>query len=79
MQKVTGKQSIYLVDDLPAELDSEHRYYLCRVLEKMQCQVFITSVEADALTNCWSASTPMTVFHVKHGQLDHTPGPDSDR
>ncbi|OOV87370.1 DNA replication/repair protein RecF [Oceanospirillum linum] len=75
MQKVTGKQSIYLVDDLPAELDSEHRNYLCQVLEEMQCQVFITSVEADALIQSWSASTPMTVFHVKHGELDHTPGP----
>ncbi|WP_086480007.1 DNA replication/repair protein RecF [Oceanospirillum sanctuarii] len=75
MQKVTGKQSIYLVDDLPAELDSEHRIYLCRVLEEMQCQVFITSVEADALIDSWSASTPMNVFHVKHGQLEHTRNP----
>ena len=79
MQKLTGKQSIYLVDDLPAELDSEYRNYLCQVLETMQCQVFITSVEADALTDCWSASTPMTMFHVKHGQLDHTPGSDTSR
>ena len=79
MQKITGKQSIYLVDDLPAELDGDHRSYLCRVLESMQCQVFITSVEADLLTDLWSAATPINVFHVKHGRTDHTPGDDTNR
>lgn len=69
LQKMTGKQCVYLVDDLPAELDGEHRKYLCQVLEKMQCQVFITSVESDSLTECWSEQTPLTVFHVKHGEV----------
>lgn len=69
LQKLTGKQCVYLVDDLPAELDGEHRKYLCRVLEQMQCQVFITSVESDSLINCWSEQTPLTVFHVKHGEV----------
>ena len=69
LQKLTGKQCVYLVDDLPAELDSEHRQSLCQVLEQMQCQVFITSVEPDALASNWSAETELTMFHVEHGDI----------
>ena len=72
LQKLTGKQCVYLVDDLPAELDLEHRKYLCRVLEKMQCQVFITSVDQDALAACWSEHTPLSLFHVEHGKVTPT-------
>lgn len=69
MQTLNGKQSIYLIDDLPAELDHSHRASLCRVLEQMQCQAFISSVEADSITRVWSASAPLTLFHVEQGQI----------
>ena len=38
-------QCIYLVDDLPSELDEHHRKALCRLLEDLNCQVFITCVD----------------------------------
>jgi len=79
LQKLTGKQCVYLVDDLPAELDSEHRRYLCRVLEQMQCQVFITSVEPDSLAESWSEQTDISMFHVKHGQVEHIGCDDRNR
>ncbi|KAA0010664.1 DNA replication/repair protein RecF [Billgrantia pellis] len=66
LEQTTGRRCLYLVDDLPAELDAEHRRVFCRLLEAMQCQAFITSVEHDALAETWQSHTPLTMFHVKH-------------
>ncbi|WP_227369264.1 DNA replication/repair protein RecF [Halomonas sp. M20] len=69
LEAVTGRRCIYLIDDLPAELDRHHRHVFCKWLEKMQCQVFITSVEYESLLGLWQKATSITMFHVKHGQL----------
>ncbi len=60
---------VYLVDDLPSELDEDHRSRLCGMLEKMDAQVFITCVDKSALDNVWSAETEIKMFHVEHGVL----------
>lgn len=65
LEQTTGRSCLYLVDDLPAELDAEHRRVFCRLLESMRCQAFITSVEHDALLGPWESHTPTAVFHVK--------------
>ncbi|MCE8017254.1 DNA replication/repair protein RecF [Halomonas sp. MCCC 1A17488] len=65
LERVTGHGCLYLIDDLPAELDAEHRRVFCRLLESMRCQAFITSVEHDALVGSWNSHTPMAMFHVK--------------
>ncbi|UYG03776.1 DNA replication/repair protein RecF [Halomonas sp. LR3S48] len=65
LEQSTGRSCLYLVDDLPAELDAEHRRVFCRLLESMRCQAFITSVEHDALVGPWESHTPIAVFHVK--------------
>jgi DNA replication and repair protein RecF len=70
-ETMTGRTCIYLIDDLPAELDSAHQSTFCDWLERMHCQVFITSVDPNALTNNWRATTPVSRFHVKqssHGE-----------
>ena len=64
---------VYLVDDLPSELDERHRKSLCRLLEDLQCQVFITCVEAHVLMDGWRTETPVAVFHVEHGQITQDP------
>ena len=61
-----GRHCVYLIDDLPAELDDYHQQRFCELLESMQCQAFITSVEPNALHNRWLPDTPVTMFHVKH-------------
>ncbi|TDX28772.1 DNA replication and repair protein RecF [Modicisalibacter xianhensis] len=72
LEALTGRTCIYLIDDLPAELDIEHRQAFCRWLERMQCQVFITSVEREALAGLWQPETAVAMFHVKQGRLvDH--------
>lgn len=66
-------QCIYLVDDLPSELDEQHRKALCRLLEDLQCQVFITCVDKELLRDGWQTDTPVAMFHVEHGRItqDH--------
>ena len=60
---------VYLVDDLPSELDEGHRASLCRLLEDLQCQVFITCVDSDVLKQGWRPETPVAMFHVEHGTV----------
>ncbi|MEC9482047.1 MAG: DNA replication/repair protein RecF [Halomonas sp.] len=72
LEALTGRTCVYLIDDLPAELDLSHRRAFCRWLERMQCQVFVTSVERAALDGLWQPETPLAMFHVKQGRLaDH--------
>ncbi|MCY1287374.1 DNA replication and repair protein RecF [compost metagenome] len=62
-------QCIYLVDDLPSELDEHHRRALCRLLDELNCQVFITCVDHELLRDGWRADTPVAMFHVEHGRI----------
>ncbi len=80
-KELSGKQCVFLVDDLPSELDIPHRLALCQLFQKMNCQTFITCVEKEALENCWLPETEVKMFHVKHGQitLDDNPGQQSIR
>lgn len=66
LERTAQRHCIYLIDDLPAELDEHNRYQFCGLIEDMQCQAFITSVEPSALRNAWRADTPVDMFHVKH-------------
>jgi DNA replication and repair protein RecF len=65
----TQRKCIYLIDDLPAELDSQHRKALCSLLEAMGCQVFVTCVDHQDLLGCWSDEIKVNVFHVEHGTI----------
>ena len=68
-------QCIYLVDDLPSELDDQHRLALCRLLEQLNCQVFITCVDSNVLREGWREDTPVSMFHVEHGAIAQVHGP----
>lgn len=68
-------QCIYLVDDLPSELDDQHRLALCRLLEQLNCQVFITCVDSGVLKEGWRDDTPVSMFHVDHGAIAQVHGP----
>lgn len=64
------QQCLFLVDDLPSELDAPNRNRLCGLFQRMKCQTFITCVEKDALSACWLPETEVRMFHVKHGQIE---------
>jgi DNA replication and repair protein RecF len=70
LQSSVNRHCVYLIDDLPAELDEYHRQRFCELLEAMQCQAFITSVEPTALNNRWLSGTAVHMFHVKHSEQE---------
>jgi len=64
------QQCIYLIDDLPAELDQEHRKALSKLLEELNCQAFITGTDKETLLEGWQMDTPVAMFHVEHGRIN---------
>ncbi len=70
LSEVTGNKCIFLIDDLPSELDALHRKALCHLLQQMRCQVFITCVDKELLTDCWLPDVDCKMFHVKQGQVE---------
>ncbi len=63
----TGRRSILLVDDLPAELDNEHRQQLLEMLWRTNAQLFVTVTEPGLVDlSPWESSK---VFHVEHGTV----------
>lgn len=66
--QTTGRPCIYLLDDLAAELDADHRDRLCKLLTSLNCQLFITSVDKETFANNWRGMD-VKVFHVEQGAL----------
>ncbi len=69
LNELTGKTCVYLVDDLPAELDLSRRQALCKQLAKIKSQVFITATDPESLQGCWEKGTNVKWFHVEQGRL----------
>jgi len=63
-----GIDSVLLVDDLPAELDSERRGRFLEALRRLETQVFVTATEAELITNR-EAWDQRKMFQVDHGQV----------
>lgn len=63
-----NKKPIYLIDDLPAELDIVSRTNLIALLSKQETQIFVTAVERESLGECLSMF-PLKMFHVEHGNV----------
>lgn len=66
-----NKGPIYLVDDLPSELDERNKDKIVSLLFKQKSQLFITAIEKQAVSS-WMANetlNPLKVFHVEHGYV----------
>ncbi len=63
---------VYLVDDLPSELDEAHGARVCELLASMQAQVFITCIEQADIERLWpdSGGAQMAMFHVEQGSVE---------
>lgn len=72
LMRLNQVKGIYLIDDLPSELDLRNRQKICTLLDSLQCQIFITCVDAQELENCWSPSRRPGKFHVEHGKITPT-------
>ena len=62
---------IYLIDDLPSELDLHSRQRLVALLTAQKSQIFITAIEKEAICDliCDKTMVSMKVFHVEHGRI----------
>ena len=69
LSQARRNECIYLVDDLPSELDEHHRKALCQLLDQLECQVFITCVDKQLMNSGWRKDTPVSLFHVEQGQI----------
>ena len=49
----SAKTCVYLIDDLPSELDHGHLETFCKLLQSLKSQIFITSVEYEAFYDDW--------------------------
>ena len=67
-QQETKRRTIYLVDDLASELDEAHRHSFCKLLEDLNCQVFITSIDKEKLIDVWQPVNSK-VFRLEDGKL----------
>ncbi len=68
LQKYTQQSPIYLIDDLPSELDPEKRRFVAAVLTQLQSQVFITGITLDELSEM-IPSRQASMFHVEHNNI----------
>jgi DNA replication and repair protein RecF len=71
--QLSGRKCVFLVDDLPSELDKGHREALCRLLEELETQVFVTCVDYHDLLSCWSDTVELKLFHVEQGTVKARP------
>ncbi|MCY3620990.1 MAG: DNA replication/repair protein RecF [Gammaproteobacteria bacterium] len=66
---MAGRRSLFLIDDLGAELDEEHNERYFRQLEDMDCQIVATSTEG-AIGEILMGSRGGRMFHVKQGHFE---------
>ncbi len=70
LKGVSEKGCVFLVDDLPAELDSANQAKVLRILSELGDQVFITVIEREALHSPLQKEKEMKLFHVEHGKIN---------
>lgn len=69
LQRRRGDAGLVLVDDLPAELDADHRVRLGRALCAVRGQVVMTAVQADLVLGGLDDARRLGRFHVEHGHV----------
>lgn len=67
-QSATGKTCVFLLDDLPAELDTDNRADVTSYLDGLGCQYFVTGVDRQDF-NCSADAVDRQMFHVEHGAV----------
>lgn len=68
LQNKTGYSPLYLIDDLPSELDLSSRNKISQSLQRIEAQTFITGVSLQELHPLFGPSSAC-MFHVEHGAI----------
>ena len=66
----SGLAPLVLLDDFTSELDREHQGRALTSLETISAQVFVSTLDLDALEPSWMDSAEL--FHVEHGRITKT-------
>ena len=68
LRKTHNQAPIYLVDDLPSELDENNRKKILSLLLAQETQVFITAIKQESILSCIPnhSKSQVKMFHVKH-------------
>ena len=67
-RELSGRQSIFLLDDLGAELDEQKRELFLDALVDSGSQIFVTAIEMSQLAFI-SKYQNKKLFHVEHGSV----------
>lgn len=73
--RLSNRACIYLIDDLPSELDERHCRQFCEFLQASANQCFITCVDPGYLSRIWDPETDVALFRVESGTLTHMGAP----
>ena len=65
-----GKRSLFLIDDIGAELDNDHSQRFYGLLDEMDCQIMATSAHPGVREMLPFDSVAWRTFHVKHGAFE---------
>lgn len=65
-----GISTVFLIDDLAAELDERRCELVFKELVALNVQVFASSVRRTDLNDDWCLGKPLKRFHVEHGQVN---------
>jgi DNA replication and repair protein RecF len=63
------RTSVFLIDDVGAELDDEHNSRFFGLLQEMGCQILASSTHTPAGIADYFSKDMINVFHVKRGQV----------
>jgi DNA replication and repair protein RecF len=58
LAELTGVKVLYLIDDLPAELDRANRRLVCELVAQLKSQVFMTCVDSTDLDEALPKKVP---------------------
>lgn len=67
MQRLTGHKPIYLIDDLPSELDHDNREKIAKILTEIGAQIFITAINKNDLPP--HLMTNSQTFQIQAGKV----------
>jgi DNA replication and repair protein RecF len=67
IETLSQRAPLYLIDDLPAELDRSHRAAVCAQLGTER-QVLLTAVDRESLEAAWGGHS-LELFHVEQGVI----------
>ena len=68
-KEVTGNSCVFLLDDLPAELDADNCRDVLDYLNSLGCQYFVTGVDKEDFEGI--AKENANLFHVEHGVISN--------